>query len=103
MTIPIKCANKGCNRELQTCVEGRLFQFEVVSISLAAHDEACAPFDEKPERESVLFWLCGGCAPRFSVALEPALGLRLVPLHRQTDRGQEVDHQFTGMLQGTGC
>jgi len=63
--------------------EGRLFQFEVVSISLAASDEGSAPFDEKPQRETVHFWLCGRCASTMSLVLEPAKGLRLVSLEEQ--------------------
>lgn len=99
MTVPAKCANQSCSRTLQTYVEGRLFQFEVVSISLAANDEASAPFDEKPERETVVFWLCGACAPQFNLALEPAHGLRLIPLTQQSDRRQEAAWQPSGVLQ----
>jgi hypothetical protein len=65
---------------MHSLAEGRLFQFEVVSISLAANDETMAPFDEKPARETVQFWLCRGCCSTFSLVLEPARGLRLVPL-----------------------
>jgi hypothetical protein len=74
------CVNESCDRQLHSFSEGRLFQFEVVSISLAASDEACAPFDEKPVRETVHFWLCGNCATAFNLVLEPARGLRLVSL-----------------------
>ena len=99
MIVPAKCANRDCSRRMQTYVEGRLFQFEVVSISLAANDEALAPFDEKPERETVLFWLCGACAPHFNLALEPAHGLRLVPVTQQNECRQEQAWQATGVLQ----
>lgn len=99
MIVPAKCANESCSRAMQSCVEGRLFQFEVVSISLAANDEASAPFDEKPERETVLFWLCGACAPRFNLVLEPARGLRLIPLPQQNDCRREPVWQSGGILQ----
>jgi hypothetical protein len=74
------CVNESCNRQLHSFSEGRLFQFEVVSISLAASDEKSAPFDEKPLRETVHFWLCGRCATTFNLVLEPARGLKLVSL-----------------------
>lgn len=74
------CVNESCDRQLQSFSEGRLFQFEVVSISLAASDETSAPFDEKPLRETVHFWLCGRCATTFNLVLEPARGLKLVSL-----------------------
>jgi len=53
-----RCVNENCNRPLHSFSEGRLFQFEVVSISLAASDENSAPFDEKPQREQFI----SGCA-----------------------------------------
>jgi hypothetical protein len=74
------CINENCNRPLHALAEGRLFQFEVVSISLAVRDERAAPFDEKPQRKTVHFWLCGSCASTFTLVLEPARGLRLVSL-----------------------
>ena len=73
-----RCVNESCNRPLHSFSEGRLFQFEVVSISLAASDENSAPFDEKPQRETVHFWLCGRCAKTYTLVLEPARGLKLI-------------------------
>jgi len=75
-----RCINENCNLPLHSLSEGRLFQFEIVSISLAANDEAIAPFDEKPRRETVHFWLCGSCASTLTLVLEPVRGLKLVPL-----------------------
>ena len=75
-----RCINENCNLPLHSLSEGRLFQFEIISISLAASDEAAAPFDEKPQRETVHFWLCGSCASMLTLVLEPARGLKLVPL-----------------------
>ncbi|HZP16508.1 MAG TPA: hypothetical protein VFB00_00985 [Terriglobales bacterium] len=88
-----RCVNEGCNRTLHSFSEGRLFQFEVVSISLAASDEAAAPFDEKPQRETVHFWLCGRCASSLNLVLEPARGLKLVPLEEQTSRTAAPESQ----------
>jgi hypothetical protein len=77
-----RCVNESCNRPLHSFSEGRLFQFEVVSISLAASDDTSAPFDEKPQRETVHFWLCGRCASSFTLVLEPARGLKLMSLEQ---------------------
>jgi hypothetical protein len=79
-----RCINEGCNRPLYSFAEGRLFQFEVVSISLAASDEKSAPFDEKPQRETLHLWLCGQCASTMTVVLEPARGVKLISLEERT-------------------
>ena len=75
----VRCINETCNRPLQLS-EGRLFQFEITLISLAVNDKNAAPFDEKPQREMLHFWLCGDCAARSTLVLEPVRGLKLVPL-----------------------
>ena len=74
------CANEGCNRPLHSFSEGRLFQFEVVSISVAASDEKCAPFDEHPERQTLHLWLCGRCASSMTLVLEPARGVKVASI-----------------------
>ena len=79
-----RCINENCNRPLRSLSEGRLFQFEVISISVAASDNAAAPFDEKPQRETAHFWLCGDCASNLTLVLEPARGLKLVPAQEHT-------------------
>lgn len=84
-----RCINERCNRPLYSFGEGRLFQFEVISISLAASDEKAAPFDEKPQRHTVHFWLCGQCASSFTLVLEPARGLRLVTLEEHDPKRLE--------------
>ena len=60
-----------------------MFQFEIISISLAANDERVAAFDEKPRRETVHFWLCGSCAATMTLVLEAVRGLKLVPLQER--------------------
>src|SRR5712692_1441801 len=74
------CVNPACYAPLHSFWEGRLFQFEVVSISIAASDDMAAAFDEKPERQTAHFWLCGRCADHMTLVLEPLKGLRVVPL-----------------------
>lgn len=75
-----RCVNENCNLPLHSLSGGRLVQFEIISISLAAKDDDASPFDEKPQRETVHFWLCDSCASTRTLVLEPARGLRLLPL-----------------------
>ena len=75
-----RCANPNCGTQLRSFLEGRLFQFEVVSISISAADRGDAPFDEKPSSQMAQFWLCGQCAGSMRLELQPINGLRLVPL-----------------------
>jgi hypothetical protein len=74
------CVNPNCGAQLHSFVEGRLFQFEVVSISVSATDEASAPFNEEPKAQTAQFWLCGRCAATMSLVLEPVSGLKIIPL-----------------------
>src|SRR5215470_18462755 len=98
-----RCVNESCKRPLYSFSEGRLFQFEVVSISLAASDEGSAPFDEKPQRETVHFWLCGRCASTLSLVLEPARGLKLVSLEEQNQTSTESQLAQADILQAKRC
>ena len=84
------CVNPSCYAPLHSFSEGRLFQFEIVSISVAASDDTTAPFDEKPERQAAQFWLCGHCASNMTLLLEPVKGLRLVPLELGLDVNQST-------------
>jgi hypothetical protein len=98
-----RCVNESCKRPLYSFSEGRLFQFEVVSISLAVSDEGSAPFDEKPQRETVHFWLCGGCASTMSLVLEPARGLKLVSLNEKTAEAADRAVASVDILQARHC
>jgi hypothetical protein len=85
-----RCINERCKRPLHSFPEGRLFQYEITSISLAATDAGSTPFDERPKRETVHFWLCAACAASMTLVLEPERGLKLVAVHEQeadTPRG----------------
>jgi hypothetical protein len=97
-----RCINENCNRPLHSFSEGRLFQFEVVSISLAASDETSAPFDEKPQCETVHYWLCGRCASSYTLVLEPAKGLKLVSHEEVNSSHGTVDRQ-TEIMHVKGC
>jgi hypothetical protein len=78
----MSCVNRNCNRPLAHFSEGRLFHFEILSISVTAEDDKKRDFDEVPHREGVHFWLCDSCATAMTLVLEPVGGLRLVPLDR---------------------
>ena len=84
------CANEGCGRPLHSFSEGRLFQFEVVSISVAASDEKSAPFDEHPERQTLHLWLCGRCASTMTLVLEPARGVKVASIAEQAKESKSV-------------
>ncbi len=86
------CVNPDCGVALRSFSEGRLFQFEVVSISVAASDETGLPFDEKPKRQTSHFWLCGNCSAQMSIRMEPALGLKLIPLGCGDKESAEAGH-----------
>ncbi|HXW91449.1 MAG TPA: hypothetical protein VEK33_12950 [Terriglobales bacterium] len=74
------CVNPNCGSALHSYAEGRLFQFEVVSISISASDESGGPFDEKPSTQTAQFWLCLDCAASFRLVLDPASGLKILPI-----------------------
>ena len=80
-----------------------MFQFEVVSISLAATDESSAPFDEKPQRDTVHFWLCGRCASSHTLVLEPARGLRLISVEEHDSTLRETATVSADMLDVKRC
>jgi hypothetical protein len=74
------CVNPNCGTQLHSFAEGRLFQFEVVSISVSAADNSSMLFDEEPRSQTAQFWLCGRCATNLSLVLEPISGLKIVPV-----------------------
>jgi hypothetical protein len=97
------CVNEGCNRPLHSFSEGRLFQFEVVSISVAASDENCAPFDERPQRQTLNLWLCGRCAATMMVVLEPTRGVQIVALDHRSPENRDVGSVNAGITPGKEC
>ncbi len=100
-----QCVNPDCCAPLQCFSEGRLYQFEIVSISIAASDASLTPFDERPERMAAHYWLCGRCAANLNLRLEPLQGLRIVPLatgeETTDDRNEPIVEQ--GFQQGNRC
>jgi len=80
ITMLAHCVNPNCGVPLHSFAEGRLFQFEVVSISISASDESSEPFDERPSTQTAQFWLCQRCATNFRLVLDPASGLKIQPI-----------------------
>ena len=74
-----RCVNSECNAPLHSLLEGRLFQFEVISISVSANDDQLSPQDETPQTQTAQFWLCQNCGRNMSLTLDPMSGLKLVP------------------------
>ena len=75
-----QCSNPGCGRAISSLAEGRLYQFEITSISISAVDDHAGQFDEVPQKETAHFWLCSQCAASMTLSLEPLGGLKVVPL-----------------------
>ncbi len=93
------CVNRNCSRPLASFLEGRLFHFEVTSISVAADDTQKQEFDETPQRTGVYFWLCGSCAATMTLVLEPLGGLQLVPFAHFTETSSNpANRQFPTFL-----
>jgi hypothetical protein len=84
----LSCANPSCAAQLIRPQEGRLFQFEIRSISIACEDNDTS-VPEVPSRQTARFWLCGKCAGQFAVAL-PADAAVVVPVTMQSIVGNSL-------------
>jgi hypothetical protein len=94
-----RCANPTCGVPRTSFCDGRLFQFEIVAISVAANDDTSEPFDEKPERKITHCWLCDSCASKMSVTLDPMQGLRVVPREEEREGGVIAQTRHGNKLQ----
>ncbi len=96
------CVNRNCNQPMASFTEGRLFHFEILSISVSADDRCTTPeIDEIPRRAGFQFWLCGCCASTMTLSIEPVGGLQLVPMTQMLGPSagtEEFDH-FLGAIQ----
>jgi len=75
-----RCMNSNCNLALHTVSEGRLFHFEINSISVSASDDPLDAPDEHQQNQTAQFWLCADCASSVKLTIDPIDGLKLVPL-----------------------
>jgi hypothetical protein len=83
------CANQSCSRAL-VLSEGRLFQFQIISISVSADDREKMEYDEVPNRETCNFWLCGSCTATMKLVLTPMGGIQLVSLDDPTSEADQL-------------
>jgi hypothetical protein len=95
MAMLAHCVNPNCGVPLHSFAEGRLYQFEVVSISISASDESGGPFDERPSTQTAQFWLCLRCATSFRLVLDPASGLKILPI--EIDSAELNDLPLSGV------
>jgi hypothetical protein len=82
--------------------EGRLFHFEILSISAAANDDDTKSWDETPIREAIQFWLCGACSLSMTLKMLAIGGLHLLPLedeHLSTTAGPDPSKQLVEAMQ----
>jgi len=87
-TRMMTCVNRNCCKPMDSLSVGRLFHFEILSISVAADDCNKEDWDEVPHRETVQFWLCGSCSSSMTLQLKPIGGVHLLP--RQTVPDSEM-------------
>jgi hypothetical protein len=79
-----RCANPACSIPLRYLRDGRLFQFEVRSRTLAGFEQQ-ATRQGKASRQIAHFWLCGHCAETLTLTFDEFKGVTVVPL--QTSLG----------------
>ena len=65
-----KCANPACSTPLLRLRDGKLFQFEVRSISVPFVDSPQGAPAEVPTRQVAHYWLCGPCSEQMSLTLD---------------------------------
>ena len=65
------CTNPKCNKPLHYLREGRVFVFDVASAQIGP--------DGKRVKHLQHYWLCGDCAPKFSVTHSSEEGVTLHP------------------------
>lgn len=99
----MSCVNRNCGRPLVSFSEGRLYHFEIASISVSADDRYKREVDEVPNREAVQYWLCGPCSARMTLAMEPVGGLQLIPWEHAVETAMttpnERFYELLGSLQ----
>ncbi len=75
-----KCSNPDCSIPFLYLHSGKLFRFDTPN----------GPQDQDSPRSPKrieFFWLCDACVREFTIVQEPAVGGRVVSLHRPRTRG----------------
>jgi hypothetical protein len=64
------CANPACRKKLPDPLEGQAVELEIISVSVAASDEARDNYwDESPRKEAMRVYLCSECAKNVSIQI----------------------------------
>jgi hypothetical protein len=68
----LRCANPSCHRVLSSPGDAKTYEFEIVSVAVAASDEESHQhWDESPKREAKRIYLCSKCARIVSIRVGP--------------------------------
>lgn len=89
-----KCANPACSAPLLRLREGKLFQFEVRSISVPCEDPPGSEHGEAPTRQIAHYWLCGPCSERMSLLLEVD-SVQVVPLSGEGEEARCSENYYS--------
>lgn len=77
------CANPSCATPLRYLRDGRLFQFEVKSVSRpGGSQEAEEGGPKRPSRQVWHYWLCGNCSSDMTLQFDQLQGLKVTPRHQ---------------------
>lgn len=68
-----KCANPGCSSTFRYLREGKLFQVPASDPSMPAERA------EEASARDEFFWLCGECSKGLTIAVDPVMGVHIVP------------------------
>lgn len=69
-----KCANPDCSVPLRYLRHGRIFRFDVPSLSFEAIGSA---WRAKMSRKVAHFWLCGHCCQTMTLIFDPVIGAKV--------------------------
>jgi hypothetical protein len=80
-----KCANPSCPTAFRYLHEGKLFQFEMRSVSNHSADPPNVNSEKKPLCGADCFWLCAPCSSALTLIFDPRRGITVVPLSAARD------------------
>jgi hypothetical protein len=78
-----RCANSQCGKPFLRLREGKLFLVETGRMT-GPGEAAVPPFDRARRRGVEHYWLCDGCAIRWTLVFDPDHGVELAAIRRPT-------------------
>ena len=90
------CSNPNCGVPLRSFTEGRLFHFEIASVSISAVTDSSELFQQEPETQVAQYWLCSKCADRMTLSIEPLNGLQFIPLLDLSEMEEDTAVELCG-------